>query len=72
METLIENKPLLYSVIGSAGAVFVLASGLIPELSASLQIETFNEEVKKSFNVVISFYSAYLASGVCRLYNTFT
>ena len=45
METLIENKPLLYSILGSAGAVFILASGIIPELSASLQIETFTEEV---------------------------
>ena len=48
METLIENKPLLYSILGSAGAVLTLASGVIPELSASLQIETFTEEVCKS------------------------
>ena len=45
MASLTENKPLLYSLFGSAGAVFVLASGLIPDLSASLQIETFTEEV---------------------------
>ena len=46
METLTENKPLLYSILGSAGAVLILASGIIPELSASLQIETFTEEVR--------------------------
>ena len=45
MASLTENKPLLYSLIVSASAVFVLASGLIPDLNASLQIETFTEEV---------------------------
>ena len=45
METLTENKPLLYSILGSAGAVLVLASGVIPELNLSLQIETFTEGV---------------------------
>ena len=45
METLTENKALLYSILGSASALLILASGVIPELSATLQIETFTEGV---------------------------
>ena len=58
METLTENKPLLYSILGSAGALFILASGIVPELSASLQIETFNEGVKKKV-LMYQFYLSY-------------
>lgn len=47
MASLTENKPLLYSLLASASVVLVLASGLIPDLSASLQIEAFPEEVCK-------------------------
>lgn len=45
MESLKENKPLLYSIIFSAGAVFVLAGRLMPEFSDQFQIVEFSDEV---------------------------
>jgi len=38
MESLSENKPLLYSILFSAGSVCVLAGRLMPELSDQFQI----------------------------------
>jgi len=46
MASLRENKPLAYSLIASAVVVFVLASGFLPDLSASLEISSFTEEVR--------------------------
>lgn len=45
MESLRENKALLYSLLVSAAVVFVLALGVLPDLSASLQIVNFTDEV---------------------------
>jgi len=48
MESLKENRPLLYSILFSAGAVVVLGARLMPELSDQFQIVSFEEEVKFS------------------------
>ena len=45
MASLTENRPLLFSLLVSASVVFVLASGLFPDLSAMFEIEVFTEEV---------------------------
>ena len=45
MASLTENRPLLYSLLVSASALFVLASGLFPDISAMFEIEVFSEEV---------------------------
>ena len=45
MASLRENKPLLYSLVISASVVFVLASGIVPELSEWLEIAPFSDEV---------------------------
>lgn len=45
MESLKENRPLLYSILFSAAAVFVLAGRLMPELSDQFQIVHFEDEV---------------------------
>lgn len=45
MESLKENKPLLYSILFSAGAVVVLAARLMPELSDQFQIVPFEPDV---------------------------
>lgn len=45
MASLTENKPLLYSLIASAAVLFVLASGIVPDMAASLEIAPFTEEV---------------------------
>ncbi|CAD5228549.1 unnamed protein product [Bursaphelenchus xylophilus] len=46
MESLIENRPLLYSVIGSLFAVFTLASNAIPEFSHKFEIVEMPEEFR--------------------------
>ncbi len=46
MESLKENKPLLYSILFSASAVVVLACRLMPEFSDQFQIVEFPEEVQ--------------------------
>ncbi len=45
MESLSENKPLLYSIIFSATSVWVLACRLVPEVSDQFQIVEFPIEV---------------------------
>ena len=49
MESLKENKPLLYSILFSAGAVFVLGCRLMPEFSDQFQIVEFSDEVNENF-----------------------
>ncbi|KAL5483774.1 hypothetical protein EMCRGX_G020188 [Ephydatia muelleri] len=53
MESLRENKALLYSLLVSAAVVFVLALGVLPDLSASLQIVNFTDEFKQKLLVVL-------------------
>jgi manganese-transporting P-type ATPase len=45
MESLTANRPLLYSVLLSGGAVFALALGLMPDLSHQFEIVPFPHEV---------------------------
>lgn len=45
MASLTENRPLLYSLLVTASTVFILASGLVPDLSATLEITPFTDEV---------------------------
>ena len=45
MESLFENKPLLYSVAASAAAVSALASGLLPDVANHFEIVEFTSEV---------------------------
>ena len=45
MESLLENKPLLYSLLSSGAAVFALASGISPDFTAKLELVEFQPEV---------------------------
>lgn len=45
MESLTENKALLYSIVGSAAAILALAMGIIPELAFQFEIVDFPPEV---------------------------
>ena len=45
MVSLVNNKPLLICLMVTAGLVFTLASGAIPDLAASMQVIHFPEEV---------------------------
>ena len=45
MESLRDNKGLLYSLMFSGGAVVALASGIMPDLSKQFEIVEFDTEV---------------------------
>ena len=45
MESLLENKALLYSILLSGGWVLLLASGLNPELAQQFELVEFPVQV---------------------------
>jgi cation-transporting ATPase 13A1 len=45
MESLSENRALLYSLLGSGMAVLALAMGLLPDLALQFEIVDFPPEV---------------------------
>lgn len=47
MESLTENKPLLYSLFISGGAITALASGVVPEFSEQFELVHLPPEVSK-------------------------
>lgn len=54
MESLLENKALLYSLLGSGGVVLALAVGIVPEFAQQFEIVDFPPEVRTAstgFNV---------------------
>jgi len=46
MESLLANKPLIYSLLVSASAVVALASGLLPDVMSQFQLVDFEVEVQ--------------------------
>lgn len=54
MESLKENKPLLYSILFSGSAVVVLAARLMPELSDQFQIVQFPDDFRTILLVVVA------------------
>ena len=52
MESLRENKALLYSLSGTGAFIFVLAVGWIPELSEQFGIIDFPPEVRTRIDFV--------------------
>lgn len=50
MESLTQNKPLLYSIILSGGTVLALALGIVPELAAQFEIIAFPPDVSSKNN----------------------
>lgn len=46
MESLTENKPLLYSLVFSGGAITALASGTVPELTEQFELVELPTEVR--------------------------
>ena len=40
-----DNKPLLYCLLATVGLVMFLASGIVPELSESLEVVPFPSDV---------------------------
>ena len=62
MESLKENKPLLYSIAFSASAVASLACRFVPELNDQFQIVEFSDEVSvfSSFSSSSSYFSDFV------------
>lgn len=70
MESLVQNKSLLYSLICSAAVILGLACGLLPELAAQFEIVDFPSDVSRRYlrpivhihfshsDITISFYSS--------------
>ncbi len=56
MASLTENKPLFISLIISAAVTFILAAGVAPDLSASLEITPFSEDVRSVETVFIHLF----------------
>lgn len=53
MESLSENKPMLYSLLFSGFAVFMLASGISPELTEKFELVELPVAVSGHFYTVI-------------------
>nr|CAG4651569.1 EOG090X00J5 [Triops cancriformis] len=49
MESLIENRALFYSLIGTSGAILALALGIVPEFAAEFSIVEFPAEVDEDY-----------------------
>ena len=47
MESLRQNRPLLWSIVGAIGGVFILVTGVSPELSESFSLIEFPPDVSK-------------------------
>ena len=45
MESLTENKALLYSILGSGGGILALALGIIPQMAYEFEIVNIPTEV---------------------------
>jgi len=45
MESLLANRPLMYSLLVSAAAVVTLASGLLPDVMTQFQLVEFDSDV---------------------------
>ncbi|PSN36028.1 Manganese-transporting ATPase 13A1 [Blattella germanica] len=67
MESLTENKALLYSIVGSAGAILVLAMGIFPDMAYQFEIVDFPAEFRFILVQVLfaDFALSFLVDRVC-------
>lgn len=67
MESLTENKALLYSIVGSAAAILALAMGIIPELAFQFEIVDFPPEFRIILVQVLvaDFTLSFLVDRIC-------
>lgn len=68
MESLTQNKPLLYSMVLSGGTVLALALGIVPELAAQFEIIAFPPDVSCKNNGNVYFSTIFVNISVS--YNT--
>ncbi|XP_039280958.1 manganese-transporting ATPase 13A1 [Nilaparvata lugens] len=67
MESLSENKALLYTIFSSALAVVALAMGLVPEIAHQFEIVEFPSEFRKTLVIVLfaDFFLSFLVDRIC-------
>ncbi|PNF41542.1 hypothetical protein B7P43_G12316, partial [Cryptotermes secundus] len=67
MESLTENKALLYSIVGSAGAILALAMGIFPDMAYQFEIVDFTAEFRTILVQVLfaDFALSFLVDRVC-------
>lgn len=69
MESLRNNKALLYSILGAGGTVLALTLGIIPELSAQFELIEFPPDVsvvsKSVDSIIIGFSSNFSSRLFC-------
>ncbi|KAF5300333.1 hypothetical protein FQA39_LY11190 [Lamprigera yunnana] len=67
MESLRQNRALLYSIMGSSAVVLALTLGILPELSAQLELIIFPSEFRLVLLQVLfaDFFFSYLVDKIC-------
>ncbi|KYB27482.1 endoplasmic reticulum transmembrane helix translocase [Tribolium castaneum] len=67
MESLRQNKALLYSILGSGGTVLALTLGIVPELSTQFEIIDFPPDFRIILLQVLfaDFFFSYLVDRIC-------
>ena len=67
MESLVQNKALLFSLVGNSAIILLLASGFLPELAVPFEIVDFPSPV--SFARVYTCMCVCVCVCVCCVYN---
>ncbi|KAF2904876.1 hypothetical protein ILUMI_01293 [Ignelater luminosus] len=67
MESLRQNRALLYSIIGSGSVVLALTLGIVPELSAQFELIIFPDDFRWVLLQVLfaDFFFSYLVDKIC-------
>ncbi|XP_046827125.1 endoplasmic reticulum transmembrane helix translocase isoform X2 [Vespa crabro] len=67
MESLTQNKSLLYSLLGSSAVVLSLACGILPDVASQLEIVDFPNDFRRVLVqiLVADFVLAYIADRTC-------
>lgn len=69
MCSLAENRPLLYSILGSFGLVIVLVTGVMPEFSEQFSVVEFPQPVIiQTFSMLSSFLTFFYFNSFKRPY----
>ncbi|ESO92805.1 hypothetical protein LOTGIDRAFT_162282 [Lottia gigantea] len=68
MESLWNNKPLLYSLMVSSGAIVCLASGAIPELGEQFELVELPTELRNNVLMTVAgdILAAFIVDRICR------
>ncbi|PVD22376.1 hypothetical protein C0Q70_18186 [Pomacea canaliculata] len=68
MESLQENRPLLYSLLFSCGGIITLASGLVPDVTKQFELVDLPSEFRNMVLLVVSadIVMAYIVDRICQ------